>query len=119
MSKLEQIEAELRAVRELLAGRTWEEPPKVYDFDEAAKMLAVSERTVRRLAKTGAVLTVLIGSKPRIPVSELRRITTPRPHSPSMGERTVAQAKPRRARTSASMGEAAAIRAALKAKRKR
>lgn len=40
-------------------------------FVETAGVLAVSERTVRRLARSGQLLTVDIGSSPRVRVTDL------------------------------------------------
>lgn len=40
-------------------------------FAEVAEVLGVSERTVRRLARSGQLLTVDIGSSPRVRVTDL------------------------------------------------
>lgn len=42
-------------------------------YDEAARLLRVSERTVRRLVSSGALSAVRVGSAPRIRVEDLRQ----------------------------------------------
>lgn len=47
--------------------------PLAYDYDETGRLLRCSERTVRRLVKAGQLRSILVGSSPRIPRSEIER----------------------------------------------
>ena len=65
-----EICAELRALR-------METNADAVTFARAAERLDCSVSTVKRLVRTGRLLTVRVGDDPRVPVSELRRLTTP------------------------------------------
>lgn len=74
------IETELRGLREdiqRLLTQVESAPPRALTLDEAGKALAVSTNTIRRMIRDGKLLSVLIGKRPRIPLSEVQRITTP------------------------------------------
>ena len=60
-------------------------PPEVVavSYAEAARRLAVSERTVQRLVRSGALPTVVIGGCPRIRVADLVGYIERRPVRPA------------------------------------
>lgn len=70
-----------QVVREELGGRT----SSAVSFDEACKRLAISKATLGRLVKKGELVTVPIGGVPKVPVSEIERLCTPK-RSPAMPE---------------------------------
>ncbi|GMV19052.1 MAG: hypothetical protein AMXMBFR56_72760 [Polyangiaceae bacterium] len=100
--ELAEIRAELRALRSMLEGERPE--VEVVSLKDAAKRLACSERTIRRLARAGQLVLVRVGETPKVPMSELRRLTTPR--SPAMPE--LGRPMQRRPRRAVSMPEAPA-----------
>ena len=51
--------------------------PLLYTTSQAAKMLAMSYNTVRYMMNTGLITTVRPSKFPRIPHSELIRLSTP------------------------------------------
>ena len=51
--------------------------PLLYTTSEAAKMLSMSYNTVRHMMNTGRIMTVRPSKFPRIPYSELVRLSTP------------------------------------------
>jgi predicted DNA-binding protein (UPF0251 family) len=73
-----ELRAEFKALREEVAFlRESLVLPEVLSYEMAAKRLGVSVSTVKRLVKSGAILTVLIEKTPKIPGSEIRRLATP------------------------------------------
>ena len=98
--------------------------PMVYDLEQAAKLLGVNERTVRRMVATSQLLTVRIGRTPKIPRSELMRISTPKGLGArgEFGRRPPARAEVKRAnarskaRHSSEVAKAAAL---VEARRRR
>lgn len=118
---LERIEAELRAIRERLEVVLEPSPGRAcYSLAEAAKRLGVSASTLRRMVQGGELLTVQVGKVPKVPATELARVSTPR-RTASMPEagrpvsRTVAKALGR----SAEAAKAAALVAARRKRRQR
>lgn len=77
-----------QVVREELGVST----PEMVGFKEAARRLAVSEPTVRRMVTRGEILSVTISKKPKIPISEIKRITTPSASMPELGQRRQSRA---------------------------
>ena len=84
--QLERIEAELRAIRAEVRQRLVHPEPGSYTLGGAARYLGVSRRTVARMVAGQQLLTVTIGSQPRIPASELKRLLTPGRTTPAMPE---------------------------------
>jgi excisionase family DNA binding protein len=110
---LERIEAELQAIRARLEQVLEPSPGRaVYSLAEAAKRLGVSASTLRRMVRSGELLTVPVGKTPKVPATELARVSAPR-RTASMPEkvrpvsRTVA-----RGQRSAEAAKAAALVAA-------
>lgn len=66
--------AQLRAVVETLTT-----PPEMVSYERAAQILDVKIPTIRRLVREGELLAVVIRKRPKIPMSEIRRIATPKP----------------------------------------
>lgn len=85
---LEQI---LKQVTDLNANlRTHPAPPQAYDPERAAELLSTSVSTVRRLVANGTIRTIGLGSRWKIPASEIARLCTPRqplPQYPYVGPR--------------------------------
>jgi hypothetical protein len=77
---LRQVLEEIRLLRE---ERTVKGLPTFLSLEDAAREMSVSERTLRRMVRNGQVLPATIGSSPKIPVSELRRLATQTPRYPS------------------------------------
>jgi hypothetical protein len=73
--KLDLLFAELRAMR----AEAKAVQQLVVDFETAATILDVSMKTLRRMIARGDLLTVVISKVPKVPLSELRRMTTPKP----------------------------------------
>ena len=48
---------------------------RLVSFVEAAKMWGVSMFTVRRLAEAGKIVTVNVGARRLVPVTEIERVT--------------------------------------------
>ncbi len=74
-----QIAGELQGLRlqleEIAATLSWRHrPPEAVDYVEAGRLLGFSSRSVRRLVANGTLAAVAIGSRLRIPVSEIRRV---------------------------------------------
>lgn len=118
---LERFGAALREIvrEELRAGLEVAAPlPEVVSLKDAAKRLACSERTIRRLARAGQLVLVRVGETPKVPMSELRRIASPhRPAMPELGRPRKARPQPRR-RTPA-MSESSKVLAELAKRRQR
>lgn len=62
-----------RAIREEF-GRG---EPGAVTFEEAAKRLSCSPRHISRLVHQGDLMPTMVGSLRRIPMSEIRRLSTP------------------------------------------
>ena len=45
-----------------------------YPFEEAGRLLGVSESTIRRLVEQGTLKAIRVGSQPRVPRTELYRL---------------------------------------------
>lgn len=111
----EEVEAGLARIKE-------HHEPEAVTYREAGRLLSVSERTIRRMARAGQLLLVHVGDSPKVPMSEVRRISNPSPGRSAMPEVTrkpAPSAAPAPRRRSAAMPESAKVRAALKAKRQR
>lgn len=96
-------------------------PPRALTRREAARLLSRSEATVKRMIAAGELRTVQIHGTPMVPFSEIVRVTSVA-SAPEKGPRLVptgnALTRARAARKS-SAEEAAKVRAALRAARKR
>lgn len=68
---MEQVLAELRALRAEVAGAAL---PQAMDYERAARELSVSVSQLRKLIRRGDLATVLIGRRPKVPASEVRRL---------------------------------------------
>lgn len=79
--ELQRIEAELRVIRGLMAQGAVQ-PPKAVTKAEAARLLSVSPKHIGRMVKRGELLTVDVSGAPRVPMSEIERLSTP-PVAPS------------------------------------
>ena len=113
--ELVEIREELRALRAMLEGSA---APEVVSLKDAAKRLACSERTIRRLARAGQLVLVRVGETPKVPMSELRRLTTP--HSPAMPELgRPRKARPQPRRRTPAMSESSKVLAELAKRRQR
>ena len=85
-------EGELLALlRQVVREELGAQAPSALKMADAAKRLAVSEQTVRRMIRRGELLVVMVSDKPRVPVSEVQRLLTPRrsPAMPEHGQRPV------------------------------
>lgn len=83
-TSLGRIEGELKAIRksiealsERMRARTLE--ATTLSVPQAAKRLGKSLSLMRRLIAANEVLTVRIGKREAVPISELERLTTPLP----------------------------------------
>jgi excisionase family DNA binding protein len=81
---LSRIEAELAAIRREMGARRTPLPSGLMTFGDVAADLRVSVRTVARLVRAGTLLTVKVGTAPRILRAEVERLKTPR--TSTMGE---------------------------------
>lgn len=66
---MEQVLAELRA---LVAGASL---PAALDYERAARELSVSVSQLRKLIRHGDIAVVMVGRRPKVPASEIRRLT--------------------------------------------
>jgi excisionase family DNA binding protein len=111
----------LALLRQVVREELGAQAPLALKMADAAKHLAVSEQTVRRMIRRGELLMVMVSNKPRVPVSEVQRLLTPRrsPAMPEHGQKPV-PAKVRTAirgkamKRKATSAEAAAARALLR-----
>ena len=122
-SELNKIWRELRALRLELEHR---KPgpaaapapapplPEVLSLRDAAKRLACSERTLRRMVQAGELVTVRVGDTPKVPASEIRRIA--QPGAPVLRSKRGGRAEP--APRGYSVAEEKARLAVLRAQRK-
>ena len=69
--------AELRAIRVELERLKPCDKPAVVTYKEAAKSLAVSLETLRRMVARNQLRAVMVCDRPRIPASELERFLAP------------------------------------------
>ena len=99
-SDLERIEAELKAIRLLLEKRGTSLEPMAVPMEEAARLLFCSAKHVSRLVKSGSLITVPVGGLRRVPMTEIRRITS----APEVGQRQ--EPLRRQPKYSAAMNEA-------------
>lgn len=78
MTELETVLLELRAMRtqveEMLSQRS--ERPKLYKYEEAARLLSVDPKTISRMVACGELLNVNVRGK-KIPAEEIDRLSTP------------------------------------------
>lgn len=81
----------LELMRQVLREELGAQSPLALKMSEAAKRLAVSEQTVRRMVRRGELLVVTVSNKPRVPASEVQRLLTPRRSAamPEHGQRPV------------------------------
>lgn len=68
------VETLLEELRRVVAGQA---EPMTVGLEEAARRLSVSASTVRRLVRSGQLLTVRIGGRVMVPMGELRRLASP------------------------------------------
>jgi excisionase family DNA binding protein len=102
--------AEVWRVARASFGREGDPDSGVVGFNHTAELLDVSSRTVHRLVRSGQLATVSIGSAPRIPLSEIRRVTAGIASRPEFGQ---VRKTPRQRQLDA-MSEAQKIRALAK-----
>lgn len=72
---LEKIEAQLREIRELLAGAKLERA--LYPLSEAAQLLGIGMTKMREVVRSGVVMAVDFDGRKMIPASEIKRVSTP------------------------------------------
>lgn len=70
---MEPLLAELRA---LVAGAAL---PQAMDYERAARELSISVSGLRKLIRRGDIETVMIGRRPKVPASEVRRLCAVKP----------------------------------------
>ena len=70
---MEQLLAELRV---LVAGAAL---PQALDYERAARELSISVSQLRKLIRAGDVAIVMIGKRPKVPASEVRRLCSVKP----------------------------------------
>lgn len=75
----------LALFRQVVREEFGEAKAMVIGLEEASRRLDVSIPTLRRMARRGDLLTVLVGKVPKVPMSEIRRIATPKPSMPTIG----------------------------------
>lgn len=78
-SQLKQIREEIGRIAERLVERPGGTLPRVLTKDQAAKQLSISVRKLRGLIRDGLVVTVPIGRRNLIPLSEVERMADPAP----------------------------------------
>lgn len=71
---MEQLLAELRALRADVSHLVGLELPKALTYEHAARELSVSVPQLRKLIKKGAIATIVIGRRPKVPASEVIRL---------------------------------------------
>jgi excisionase family DNA binding protein len=74
---MEQVLAELRA---LVAGAFL---PQAMDYERAARELSISVSQLRKLIRRGELAVVMIGRRPKVPASEVRRLTAVKAEPPT------------------------------------
>lgn len=85
MDEAKLLELFRRVVREELGGVTREEG--LLTYAAAAKRLSVSVPTLRRMVKSGELLISTASKTPKVPLSEIRRLSTPSASMPTLGQR--------------------------------
>lgn len=76
MSDLNAVLRELAALRAQLADGASQRPKAVTKI-EAARLLSVSRKHIGRMVARGELLTVDVSGAPRVPMSEIDRLSTP------------------------------------------
>ena len=69
----------LREVRETIERSSLNHERRSYTMEEAARALSISDSTVRRMVRSGAIRSVRIGKRMVVPASEVTRLLTPKP----------------------------------------
>lgn len=85
---LEDLQAELKLLREMLAKQA-QPPPAAVPFEEAARLMCCSPKHVGHLVKTGVIRVARVGQLRRIPMTEIHRLTSPA--MPEIGQSSPAQ----------------------------
>jgi excisionase family DNA binding protein len=117
---LKEVREGLAEIRRLFKASPEQAPSALLTFDEAARELKVSSRTVQRAVKAGHMLTCQMMGCVRIPASEIARLKTPT-EAKSLSRMKAAPSAHRSqgAERKAAKTEAEKIREARAARRKR
>jgi len=87
---LEDLQAELKALKALLVQQT-KPPPEAVPLEEAARLLTCSPKHIGRLVKSGALRVAKVGSLRRVPMAEIHRLTS----MPEVGQQPAERRTPR------------------------
>lgn len=110
LSRMEAQLAEVWRLARASFGREGDPDSGVVSINHTAELLDVSTRTVHRLVRSGQLATVSVGRSPRIPLSEIRRVSSGIASRPEFGR---VRRTPRQRQLDA-MTEAQKIRALTK-----
>lgn len=88
--RIEELFQEMRQMRGLLE-QSLQHRPELLTPKAAAAALSVSTKTVARMVQRGQLRTVQVGRHWRVPLSEVRRYSTPKQAAPRTSKRRAAE----------------------------